>query len=339
VGRDVTCRGGDNEVTGAPTGLAVEVAAEIRSLRKGRGVQANNLDSVLGPLLQELTGPDASDAVARRQALCAELDRCSAQLPDDLRIAVGAALALSAPTRPMPYTQDRVNWLATQLRRQPRTARRRMDAAELRLAEVIARELQARRDHTVVAPDGWYLDEFRVLFRLDTEAVESYEVRRIVSVQPGLAEVEAWLDLPRSADQPAPVLQAEMQYGGRLITTRQASRNRFHLTVRLPKPLQQGEPHEYGLILRLPREMLATPHYVLTPECKCNNFDLRVRFDLNQLPIWVRRVERETVRTFDNGQPIGKSNLVRPDEAGEVHQEFHNLAMYLGYGLQWQPSA
>jgi hypothetical protein len=82
--------------------------------------------------------------------------------------------------------------------------------------------------------------------------------------------------------------------------------------------------------------MLVRPHYILTPECQINNFDLTVRFDPARLPSWVRRVDGETVRMFENAQPT--EILVAPDAIGEVHQEFHDLAMYLGYGIQWQPS-
>ena len=50
----------------------------------------------------------------------------------------------------------------------------------------------------------------------------------------------------------------------------------------------------------------------------------------------IRRVDGETVRTFENQRPIGE--LLVPDAAGEVHQEFRDLALYLGYGIQWAPA-
>jgi hypothetical protein len=51
--------------------LAERVAKEIRQLHKGRGLQAGDLDSRLGPLLGELAG--TADAAARRQALITEI--------------------------------------------------------------------------------------------------------------------------------------------------------------------------------------------------------------------------------------------------------------------------
>jgi hypothetical protein len=279
---------------------------------------------------------DSGDAAARRQALVTEINRCCTQLLSDYRMAIEASLALSAETMQEPFFRDRVSWLAGQLDRDYRTALRRIDKAEQRLAEVIATELRRRRGRTAVAPDGWYVEELRTLLRLDTEMVESREDRRIVSTRADLKEVMAWLDVPRDPDQPGPDLTAEILYGGRLVRKEQPSRNRFHLMVQLPKPLQPAEELEYGLVLRMPRHMLRYPHYLLTPECQCNKFDLRIRFDVGRLPAWVRRVDGETVRTFENAQPAG--DLLVPDAAGEVRQEFRNLTMYLGYGIQWQPS-
>jgi hypothetical protein len=321
-------------MTASGDDLPERVAAELRSLRKGRGLQAGDLDSRVGPLMRELA--DSGDAAARRQALVTEINRCCTQLLSDYRMAIEASLALSAETMQEPFFRDRVSWLAGQLDRDYRTALRRIDKAEQRLAEVIATELRRRRGRTAVAPDGWYVEELRTLLRLDTEMVESREDRRIVSTRADLKEVMAWLDVPRDPDQPGPDLTAEILYGGRLVRKEQPSRNRFHLMVQLPKPLQPAEELEYGLVLRMPRHMLRYPHYLLTPECQCNKFDLRIRFDVGRLPAWVRRVDGETVRTFENAQPAG--DLLGPDAAGEVRQEFRNLTMYLGYGIQWQPS-
>jgi hypothetical protein len=311
------------------------IAAEVRLLRKGRGLQVSDLDSRLGPYLRELAAGGADrDAATRRRTLAADLSNWAALLGDDLRIAISASLALSAPTRQMPLFSDRVSWLAAQLSRDYRTALRRIDAAEQMLAEEIASELRRRRGRTATAPHGWYLDEFRTVLRLDTPTPEAHEHRRIVATHADLKEIMAWLDIPRSSDQPHPKLSAEILYGGRLVRKEQPSRNRFQLMVQLPTPLQPGEAHEYGLILRMPTGEPMRPHYIFTPECQCNSFDLRVRFNLNHRPVWVRRVEGETVRMFDTAQPA--ENLAALDEAGEVHLQFRNPTMYLGYGAQWQ---
>ena len=315
--------------------LAERVAKEIRQLHKGRGLQAGDLDSRLGPLLGELAG--TAEAAARRKALTAEINRCADQLLDDYRIAIGASLALSAETIDEPLFTGRASWLADRLDRDTRTALRRIREAEWRLAELIAAELRRRRGRTPVAPDGWYVAELRTVLRLDGDSIESEQDRRIVSTREDLTEVMAWLDLPSDTNQPEGELRAKIRYGGRLLRKEQPSRNRFTLMAQLPKPLQPGEEHRYGLILRMPRHMLKLPHCLMTPECQCDRFDLTVRFDPARLPDWIRRVDGETVRTFENRQPVGE--LLVPDAAGEVHEEFRDLALYLGYGIQWAAPA
>lgn len=315
------------------TSLTDAVAGEIRLLRKRRGLQSADLDKRVGPMLRELAVAEAADAALLRRTLAAELENWAALLPQDVRITITASLAMSAETRQMTLFGDRVAWLAGQLGRDNRTVLRRIDDAEHLLAEEIASELRRRRGRMTSAPRGWYLAELRTVLRLDTPTPEAFEHRRIVAAQADLSEIMAWLDIPRDAKDARPKLEAEILYGGRLVRKEQPSRNRFHLVVQLPKPLQPSDEHEYGLILRVPPGEPMRPHYIFTPECQCNTFDLRIRFDARHPPRWIRRVDGETVRMFDDARPDG--NLVVPDDTGEVHVQFRNPKMYLGYGLQW----
>jgi len=85
---------------GSPAGsLAAFLVAEIRSIRKGRGVWAANFDQRLGPQLRELAADrTGEDTDSRRQAFVAVMQAASARLPEDLRTATEASLALSAET-------------------------------------------------------------------------------------------------------------------------------------------------------------------------------------------------------------------------------------------------
>jgi hypothetical protein len=321
-------------MTTSDENLTIRVVEELRGLRKGRGIQVGDLDSRLGSLLRELAG--GGDAADRREALTAALCRCTAQLVADYRTAAEASLALSPETMEEPYFSGRVRWLADKLGREDRTALRQINQAERRLAELIAAELRDRREQVPVAPEGFYVDELRTVLRLDTENLVSEEDRRIVSTRKDLTEVVVLLDLPRGANEPGAELRAEIRYGGRLLHKHQPARNSFAFVLRLPQPLQPGQAHRYGLILHMPRHMLRLPHYLVTPECKYNKFDLRIRFDYERLPVWIRRVEGETVRKFEHAQPAG--DMLVPDAAGEVYQEFRDLSLYLGYGIQWKPA-
>jgi hypothetical protein len=315
-------------------GPVEQIAAEIRSLRKGRGLQAGDVEQKLGPFLTELaSGARNSGQVLRRHKLISEITTCSSHLAADLRAAIFASLALSSETRQMPYFKDRVSWLASHLGYEYRTALRRIDTAEQLLSEEIARELTRRRGRTAAAPDGWQLKELRTLFRLDTPTPEAHEHRRIISTRPDLTEVMAWTDVPPGPGQSRGALAVEVLYGGKLERKEQPSSSRFHFVVQLPKPLQPGDEHEYGLLLRIPEGESMRPRYIFNPECPCEVFDLRVRFGSDDRPTWIRRVEGETVRMLDNSEP--GHDLATLDEAGEIHLRFHNPTMYLCYGLEW----
>jgi len=305
-------------------GSAEPIRAEIRALRKGRGVRAGNVEDLLGDSLREL--------VARTGAvLIEELDSCAAELPEDLRTSVRASLGLAGETKDMPHFKDRVSWLAARLERDERTALRRIDDAERLLAREIAVELNRRNAN---APMGWYVDELRTLVRMDVASPEFHEHRRIVALQNGLREVQAWMDVPPHDGRSRPALDGEVLYGGRIVRREQPTRSQFRFAIRFPEPLLAGQSHEYGLLLRIPAGQPMRPHYVLTAECQCNRFSVRVRFGPTRAPRWVWRIDGETVRTFDNAEPAGTP--VELDDAGEVELRFERPALYLGYGVRWQ---
>jgi hypothetical protein len=317
-------------------GVTDLIVGELKTLRKGRGVHAPDLDARLGTYLRELSsGPHEGDVATRREVLIAELSACSGQLPPDLQAAITASLALSGETSRMRNFGDRVAWLAGQLGFENRTALRRINTAEVLLAERVAQELRRRRSRTATTPTGWYVERFQVVLRLDTSVPESNELRRIVATSSGLEEVAAWLDVPTIPGAIAPEVAGEVTFGGRLVRREHPSGDKFLFVVQLPKPLQPGDRHEYGLHLWLSSHEQMTPHCIFTPECRCDFYDLRVRFHPDRLPKWIRKVEAETVRTFQYAEP--SEDLLAPDAAGEVHVEFRNPTMYLGYGIQWQP--
>jgi hypothetical protein len=309
-----------------------QVAAQIRALRKGRGIHAHDLNRKIGPDLRELAASPDGDTADLRRVLASELRGLAAKLPEDLCRVIVTSLGLSEHTRQMPLFGDRIAWLAEETRHNSRTILRWLDAAEQLLAEEIGSELRRRRSHQLAATDGWYLDEFRAVLSLDAPSPEAHERRRIVATREGLSQVRASIDIPSGADEPA-ALDAKVLCGGRLVRKADPVANRFEFFIELPRPLGAGETHEYEMIVRIPPGRTMRPHYIFTPEYQCNVFDLTVKFDLLQPPAWVRRVCAETVRVFDGGGRAG--DLVGLDSAGEARMRVTNPEKYLGYGLQW----
>jgi hypothetical protein len=70
------------------------------------------------------------------------------------------------------------------------------------------------------------------------------------------------------------------------------------------------------------------------PFQRTDHFELRVRFNLQQLPekIWALSGTPPVVIYED--PPDGA--IVAPDRFGEIHVEFHGLRVGLGYGVRWQ---
>lgn len=337
---------------GGDSGIA-QAKAELRRLRKGRGMSASDLGRRAGPLLREFAGTAAdADQGEVRRVLSGALVAGAGSLPEELRTAVLASLGLLPEVRFMAHFGDRVSWLAARLHRDARTAQRRIDDAEQLLAEVITARLRQAGGPGGGRParddDGWYLESLAAVLLMDGAAPEAVERRRIVATRPDLEEVTVALDVPRRPGQGRLSVEATVVYGGSLERREEPSRSRTHFVIGLPARLQPGDSHEYEIRLRLPPGERMRPHYVFTPERRCDLFDLRVRFDPGHLPAWIRRVDGETVRTFDDpvpgapvpggpvpGGPVPGGDVVI-DASGEARVRFRAPSMYLGYGLQWQ---
>jgi hypothetical protein len=218
--------------------MAKRVLAELRRLRKGRGVEAAKLNPATAPHLCELAGD--SGGVPDRQALIREIRLHAENLRRDLKTALLAGLGLLPETRAMTTLTSRVEWLASQTHYQNRTMLRRIESAEKLVAEEIVRELLRRRGRGPVAVNDWYVEELNTVLRLDTERPEARERRRIVALKEGLTEVMAWMDIPGTPDKPQPLIDAEVVYGGKLVRTVGPQQNQFRVMVALPVPLAAG---------------------------------------------------------------------------------------------------
>lgn len=185
------------------------------------------------------------------------------------------------------------------------------------------------------APDGWYVESFSALLRLDVPQPEAVEHRVIVAAEDGLDELATSISVPRHPDDRAGAhwLETEVEFGGVLALREQPYESYFRNVLTLSRALNTGERHEYQLRLRLPPGQQLAPHYVYVPLCRSDRFELRVRFSPDRLPkaVWV--LPGTPTAVIYERNPNG-TNLT-PDRAGEVRAEFRDLKIGLGYGVSW----
>jgi len=309
---------------------------ELKTLRKGRGVNAARM--ALGPRLRELAavGADDTPGTTRRKVI-GTLNRLAEPLPADLALAARAALAL-LPSAQHPFLAERVQWLADQLRRDVRTARRRVDLGLAAMAErASAAPTPAPLRPADEDDERWYVRDFRALLRLDQPTPEAMDTRVVVARVDGLTEIEALITVPR--DGPSRTgphdLQVEALYGARIVGRERVTASRFRYALRLPRPLRAGDAHEYGLLFRVPPNQPMRTHYVHYAPRRCDRFELRIRFDPQRVPAEVWRVDGIFPRDLDDGLPDAES--VPVDDAAEVHLVFDRLRPGFGYGARWTP--
>jgi hypothetical protein len=316
---------------------------ELKTLRKGRGINTARLPEQIGPLLRELAAVEKHDATGIvRQKVTDALDRLAESLPADLALAARAALSLH-PEAQQPFLAERVQWLADQLERDVRTARRRVDLGLTALAERAL--VPTAADTAVPAPraplsrepddDPWHIREFRAVLRLDQPTPEAIEQRVVVANEDGLDRLDALITIPRDREvrTGSHDLMMEVLYGATIISRERVTGSRFKYGLQLPRPLYAGEAHEYALLFRLPPNQPMRTHYVYTTHRRCDAFDLRIRFDPERLPDQVWRVNQGYLGDLDD--ETAPRDVVDVDRTGEVHLVFHRLRLGFGYGAQW----
>jgi hypothetical protein len=310
------------------------LADEVKAIRRGRGLHHAAIEARVGPMLRRACGvlPGDPPPVVRTKVI-ERLGNAAEGLPRELSLAARAALGIHPDTYELLQLQDRVEWLARQLRRDVRTARRRIDEACVRLAERLAASTagptRGRRG------PGWYVSDFHLVVLLDGDEPVTIERREIVAEWDGLDEIMLAWSL-RATDSPAGSLTdlgLRPLYGGQLAQPEEASGSRMQVALRLPRPLRATERHEYGVLTRLPSTVAMQRHYAYTPATRCDHFHLRVRFDAERAPERIWRVADAFHRDLDERTTEGES--LQLDRCGDLELEFEELLPGHGYGLQW----
>lgn len=311
-----------------------DIARELVGLRKGRGVHVRHIAQRTGPALREVAGvADADDAAEVRRKVVATLQAIALSLPDDLRLALRVALGLH-PEAAMAFYTERVSWLAASLQRDDRTARRRVDEAIARIAELAVDPVPGIARVDGQPPSSWRVAGVTLWVNLDLPAPEVLERRVVVAGQDDLRTLELGMSWPRHPEDRRDAEQdvsIDVISGGTLVGPRRETADRFSLTLVLPTPLRHGERHEYVMRARIPAEQPMLPYFLFASTHPCALLDVRVRFGARR-PREARRVEGVFHRdgaTACDGPPAAI------DAAGDVHERFRAITPSLAYGIRW----
>jgi hypothetical protein len=303
---------------------------EIKSVRRGRGLHHRGIVDRVGPELRRACGIEPGDTTSVvRAKLIEKLGRTADTLPEELALSARAALGIHPETYELLQLQDRVDWLAHRLRRDVRTARRRVDEACGRLAELLGSS--APPPSTARRGAGWYVSDFHAAVLLDGAEPITIERREIVAERDGLAEIT--LGWSVRADRSPTEIDLRVVYGGTLAEPEEASGTRMRVLLRLPRTLRTSERHEYAVMTTTPTSLPMQKHYAYTPSTRCDRFHLRVRFDPATAPERIWRVTDAFHRDLDErtaeGEPLDL------DPCGELEIDFDDLLPGHGYGIQW----
>jgi hypothetical protein len=311
----------------APDGGGTDPAERIRTLvldlkrlRRGRGIFTSNIGKQVGAALREVAQISGDDGPAEiRIKVAQRVSGLAEELPSDLRAAMLTALAI-APDSRQPLYKDRVELAATRIRRDPRTARRRIDEAIEQLAQRATAKPGFTGPITARSINRSRIGELRLSLVLDRARPEIVEQCRFTAEQDGVGEIVTFTHrLTGFADLRADELATDVLYGG----TFDQDGERQTPVVRLPKPLGIGETHEYVVRSVVSRADLLPKEIRFEMDDQCDHLELRVRFDRTGLPSRIESIE-------DDAYPL------LPDKAGEVLAIFTSLSAGGHYGLRWQ---
>ena len=284
----------------------------------------------LGPTLCTLAGIDSeANLLDARRQLIGFLDELAAGLPEDLRVAFAAALALREEVQHR-FVEERMRWLATWLQRDIKTARRRADEA-IRLA---AAHVDVNTDDVDRHPyRDWYLAKLRTVLHLDLAQQSAVEERTVVAARDDLAEIILSTSIPRptglnDGEQAADVA---VLHGGTLGEAEWSTATYLTYTIRLAHPLRRGDSCELGVCIT-PGQPL-NPRYAFQPLRRCEEFDLRIRFgeSAHARRVWrISGLPRGMIDDF-----AAPEALIVPDAAGDIHLNFKRPQVGLAYGARW----
>lgn len=306
--------------------------AELALLRRGHGIAGADADK-LGPALRRLAGvSDDTPTFFVRSAVLKLLLPVIDRLPRNDAVVAQAMYGLDDLAGPR--LSERLLIVADRLSVSERTVNRFARRVNREIAERLSAGSAADPDSDEVPT--WHVTEMSALVRLDGPAPIVIERRRIIAERDGLEQVEMRASLPRRIHREgrAGELFFDVIQGAQLLTSERLSDSHYRYTLGLPRPLAAGETHEYATSLSVLTADDMRPYYVFTPLWRCERFDVRLRFDPQNLPQQVTLIEGVPPRVLDDEVFQGKSLTV--DAVGETHVSFDQPRLGFSYGISWR---
>jgi hypothetical protein len=304
---------------------------ELKKLRQGPAIVDGAGKDRLSAVSRAAFGVhDADDNAVVRVKLFNRMSAAVENLRAEERLAVLAAFGLTPHYRGRFY-KDRVEAFATERDVNPRTVRRWIDRGLESLARFLLTAPTSRPDRGT----GWWTDRLALSLALDDPGAEALEVRTIVAARDGLTELDLAVTITGAAQELVRDQVAfRVLYGGTLRVGPMESSDRVGIVLALPRPLRQGETHEFALLTRLPPGYAMRRHYVCVPRYPCARLDVRVRFAAADRPQWIGKLVDVYQRDIDDSAVLGEP--VEVDDAGEVHVAFTDLTPDRATGLRWR---
>lgn len=306
------------------------LVTELYLLQRRRGLQSPDWTSQVGPVLtRALSLEQHADGGPRRDALIAGLLGHAEALPPDLRIAFVSACAI--PPKAHPFLGERLQRAgeAMPVHVSARTVRRRLEAANQRMAESLADDL-SRRDN---APStDWVLTSLHATTDLTDPRPVFRSVHSLRVVAPSLCEVTERISFPGAGADADP----EFEVGGDCALTRveRPFQVTWALTMRLARRFTCGELVSYSLSVRAPSRRLVHPMSVMLPERECRQFSTEVDFGSPSVASRVWRLDGAPAPVAELDDASGE--LLDPHATRVLRASYDSMVRGRVYGLRWE---
>lgn len=305
-----------------------QLADELSALQRRRGLQSPEWAAAVGPLLTRAFALEQQpEGEPRKEALIAGLLKHAEGLPPDLRFVFISACAVRTKQRPV--LGARLEHAGEAISVNIRTAWRRRDAANRRVAESLAAAIGSG---DAAPPPEWVLTALRASTDLSVQRPIFRSTHTVRVVSPYLSEVTERISFPGAEPDADPEFRANGDC--ELVRVERIFQVTWVLTMRLKRAFACGEMVTYSLFVRAPSRRLVHPMSVMLPERECRTFSTEVNFGNPSVASRVWRLDGVPAPVAELDEPSGE--VLDPSTSPVLKAEYTNMVRGRVYGLRWQ---